>query len=402
MQRGGYGVTTNHWAGSATTVRASILTIIAALTGCGERNTFQPPPPAEVGVRTPELRKVTIYREFTGTTQASKRVDLVARVQGFLDDVTYTDGEKVAKDRVLFRIERTPYQTSLQIAQATIQQQEALLAQADADLGRQTQLSQRQISSEARFDDSRAKRNSAAALLEQAKGQAQQAQTNLGYTEVKAPFAGIVSARQADQGALVGAGGATKLATIYQTSPIYVSFNISEQQAVLARRRLNAEGLTIKDLGPMPVDVGIPGETGFPHVGQIDYVSPDLDAATGTLGVRAALENKDSALVPGLFVRIRVPVMRDVDGLLVPDSALGNDQQGRYVLVVDANDVVVQRHVETGDTVDGGLRMITGGLKPGERVVVSGLQRATPGAKVKPVEALAALPGPSAQPQARP
>lgn len=366
-----------------------------AVGGCGDSNTYQPPPPAEVGVLKPGLRKVTIYREFTGTTQATKRVDLVARVQGFLGEIAYSDGEKVEKDRLLFRIERAPYETSLAIARSAVAQQEALLAQAEAELARQSALAQRQVTTEARFDDARAKRDSAAAALEQAKGQVRQAEINLAYTEIKAPFDGVVSARQADQGSLVGTGGVTKLATIYQTSPIYVSFSISEAQAILARRRLGAAGLTIRDIEPVPVEIGVQGETGFPHAGQIDYVSPDLDATTGTLVVRALLENKDAALVPGLFVRVRVPVLRDVEALLVPDAALGNDQQGRYLLVVDDKDVVSQRPVETGDLVDGGQRMITKGLKPAERIVVTGVQRATPGAKVKPIEVTVTAQAPS-------
>lgn len=375
------------------------VTMSSVLVGCGDRNTYQAPPPPEVGVQKPAARKVTIYRQFTGTTQASKRVDLVARVQGFLQQIDYTDGEKVEKDRILFRVERAPYETSLAIAEAAVAQQQAMLAQAEADLARQSALTQRQVTAEARLEDARAKRDSAAAALAQAMGQVDQARINLGYTEVKAPFDGIVSARLTDQGALVGAGGPTRLATIYQTAPIYISFNISETQALVARRRLNANGLTIKDIEPMPVEVGLPGEPGYPNAGRIDYVSPDLDAATGTLTVRAVLDNKDATLVPGLFVRVRVPVEREVEALLVPDSALGNDQQGRYLLVVGSGDVVAQLRVETGDLVDGGQRMIKAGLRGDERVVVTGLQRATPGAKVKPIALPPAAPS---QKQARP
>ncbi|MCC7347672.1 MAG: efflux RND transporter periplasmic adaptor subunit [Variibacter sp.] len=369
--------------------RATALLAVLCVSACGERNTYQPPPPVEVGVRKPEIRKVTIYREVTGTTQPSKRVDLVARVQGFLEKIAYTDGERVAKDHLLFRIERAPYETNLLIAQAAVTQQQALLAQAESDLARQTALTQRQVASEARFEDARAKRDSAAAALAQANAQVQQAEINLSYTEIKAPFAGVVSARLADEGALVGAGGPTRLATLFQIDPLYVTFSISEQQAILARRRVGASGTDLKDLAPIPVEIGMQTEDGFPHAGQIDYVSPDLDAATGTLGVRAVLDNKTAGLIPGLFVRVRIPVMRDVEAQLVPDAALGADQQGRYALVVDENDTVVQRPVEIGDLIDGGLRIITSGLKPEDRVVVTGIQRASPGAKVKPLDAAA-------------
>ena len=367
------------------------------LASCDDPNKYQAPPPAEVGVLKPQRRPVTLYLELTGNTSAFNKVDLVARVQGFLEKVGYKDGDRVEAGTTLFQIERAPYETSLQIAEATVKQQAALLVQYEADLKRQVDLSQRQVASEARLDESRAKRNSTMAALDQAKGQMEQAKINLAYTEVKAPFAGVVTARLVDPGALVGAGAPTKLATLVQIDPIYVNFSVNEQQVLQVRDQLRKEGLTIKDLGPIPVDVGLQTETGFPHTGTINYISPDLDQSTGTLAVRGLLENKQGVLLPGLFVRVRVPVQRDVESTLVPERALGNGQQGRYVLLVNDKNIVEQRPVETGDAIDGGLRIIKGGLKPEDRVVVSGIQRAVPGNVVKPVEA-----APAASPTAAP
>jgi RND family efflux transporter MFP subunit len=368
--------------------RLAVLVCCGALclTACEDRNKYQPPPPPEVGVAKPQRRPITLYLELTGNTSAFNKVDLVARVQGFLDKVGYKDGDRVAAGTTLFDIERAPYETSLQIAEASREQQAALLVQAEADLNRQLALQQRQVASEARLDESRSKRDATVAALEQAKGQVQQAKINLGYTEIKAPFAGVVTARLVDPGSLVGAGGATKLATIVQIEPIYVNFNVNEQQVLQIRDQLRSQGLTIKDLGPIPVEVGLQTETGFPHHGVINYIAPDLDQSTGTLAVRALLENKTGVLLPGLFVRVRVPVQRDVESMLVPDRALGNSQQGRYVLVVNDKDVVEQRRVETGDAVDGGMRVIKSGLAADDRVVVRGIQRAIPGSSVKPVE----------------
>src|SRR5262249_40221699 len=153
------------------------------------------------------------------------------------------------------------------------------------------------------------------------------------------------------------------------------------------REQLRSQGLTIKDLGPIPVEVGLQTETGFPHSGVINYIAPDLDQSTGTLPVRALLENKQAVLLPGLFVRVRVPLQRDLVSWPGPHRALGNNQQGRYVLVVNDKNVVEQRVVETGDAIDGGMRIIKKGLKPEDRVVVSGIQRAIPGNVVKPVDA---------------
>ena len=363
---------------------------VLLLAGCEDRNKYQPPPAAEVGVQKPQQRRVTLYLELTGNTSAFNKVDLVARVQGFLEKAAYKDGDRVEAGTTLFGIERAPYETSLQIAEATQKQQEALLVQTNADLNRQLALQQRQVASEAKLDESRSKRDSTLAALEQAKGQVQQAKINLGYTEIKSPFAGVVTARLVDPGSLVGAGGPTKLATIVQIDPIYVNFNVNEQQVLQIRGQLRSQGLTIKDLGPIPVEVGLQTETGFPHAGVINYIAPDLDQGTGTLPVRALLDNKQAVLLPGLFVRVRVPVQRDVESVLVPDRALGNGQQGRYVLVVNDKNVVEQRPVETGDAIDGGMRIIKAGLKAEDRVVVSGLQRAIPGAVVKPVDMAAA------------
>ena len=360
------------------------------LLGCEDRNKYQPPPAPEVGVETPQRRPVTLYLEVTGNTSAYNRVDLVARVQGFLDKVGYKDGETVAAGTTLFEIERAPYETSLQIAEASREQQEALLVQAEADLNRQLTLQQRQVASEARLDESRSKRDSTQAALDQAKGQVQQAKINLAYTEIKAPFAGVVTARLVDPGALVGASGPTKLASIVQVDPIYVNFSVNEQQVLQVRDQLRSQGLTVKDLGPIPVEVGLQTDTGFPHKGVINYIAPDLDQSTGTLAVRALLDNKERVLLPGLFVRVRVPIERNLESLLVPDRALGNNQLGRYLLVVNDKNVVEQRQVQTGDAVDGGMRIIKAGLKAEDRVVVNGNQRAIPGGVVKPVDAVTA------------
>jgi len=291
---------------------------------------------------------------------------------------------------LLFQIDPEDYKIALQIAEATQQQQEALLLQADNDLTRKQDLVKTSAVSIAQVDESRAKRDSTLAALEQAKGQVEQAKRNLFYTTITAPFDGTMSARLVDPGAMVGAGSPTKLATIVQLKPIYVKFNIDEQQVLTVRQRMREMGVTLKDLGPIPVDIGLQTEKGYPHTGTLDYVAPEIDASTGTLAGRAIIENKDGLLEPGLFVRVRIPKQMEVESLLVPDVALGNNQQGRYLLIVDDKNVVEQRQVEVGELVDGSLRIIKSGLKPDERVVVGGVMRALPGNTVTPVTATAA------------
>ena len=363
---------------------------ILFLAACEQPNKYQPPPPAEVTVAKPEQRKVTLYMEVTGSTAPINRVDLVARVQGFLEKVGFKDGAAVNKGDVLFQIDEEDYKIALQIAEATQQQQEALLLQADADLKRKQDLVKTAAVSVAQVDDSRAKRDSTQAALAQTKGQVAQAKRNLEYTSITAPFAGTMSARLVDPGAMVGAGEPTKLGTLVQLDPIYVKFNIDEQQVLTIRERMRIAGVTLKDLGPIPVDIGLQTEQGYPHSGTLDYVAPEVDSSTGTLAGRAILDNKGAVLQPGLFVRVRIPKQVDVESLLVPDVALGNNQQGRYLLVVNDKNVVEQRSVEVGELVDGSLRIINSGLKPDERVVVGGIMRALPGNTVVPVTATAA------------
>jgi membrane fusion protein, multidrug efflux system len=269
-------------------------------------------------------------------------------------------------------------------------QQQALLLQADSDLKRKQELVKTSAVSVANVDDSRAKRDSTQAALAQAQGQVEQAKRNLAYTTILAPFDGTVSARLVDPGAMVGSGSPTKLATIVQLIPIYVKFNIDEQQVLSVRERMREKGVTLKDLGPIPVDIGLQTETGYPHTGTLDYVAPEIDSSTGTLAARAIFDNKDGVLEPGLFVRVRIPKQVDVESLLVPDIALGNNQEGRYLLAVDDKNVVRQHQVEVGEQIDGGLRVITSGLTADDRVIVGGVMRALPGNTVVPVTASAA------------
>lgn len=377
--------------GNSTRLRVGVaFASIMLLGGCDQQNKYQPPPPAEVTVAKPEQRKVTLYMEVTGSTAPLNRVDLVARVQGFLDKVAYKDGAAVKKGDLLFQIDPEDFKIALQIAEASQQQQEALLLQAEADLKRKQELVKTNAVSVASVDDSRAKRDSTVAELAKARGQVEQAKRNLAYTTITAPFDGNMTARLVDPGAMVGAEGPTKLATIVQIVPLYVKFNVDEQQVLTVRERMREAGVTLKDLGPIPIDIGLQTEKGYPHTGTLDYVAPEMDASTGTLAARAVIDNKDGVLTPGLFVRVRIPKQLDVDSLLVPDIALGNNQQGRYLFVIGDKNVVEQRQVEVGELVDGSLRIIKSGLSPDDRVIVGGVMRALPGNTVVPVTASAA------------
>lgn len=242
---------------------------------------------------------------------------------------------------------------------------------------------QRQAVSQVTLDNATTTRDNAQANLQQAQANTKIAQVNYGYTSVTAPFDGIVTAHQVSVGELVGVASPTQLAQIVALDPIYVNFSISEQDILKVREEARRRGLTVENIKQLPIEVALQTDTGFPHKGTLDYVSPTLNQSTGTISVRGILKNADRVLLPGYFVRVRVPFDQQQSALLVPDSALGADQAGRYVLVVNGENVVEQRKVATGQ-VDGGLRVIESGLKPEDRVVIGGLLRAIPGQKVDP------------------
>src|ERR1700742_4889028 len=358
------------------------MSALVALTAC-EQNSFVPPPPPKVDVGVPVQRAVTRYFEATGNTAPINSVDLVARVQGVLQSINYQDGAFVKKGTTLFTIEPETYKLKLEQAQAAEAGAQASLKQAEADFKRQTELVQRQAVAQATLDTSTSTRDNVQANLQQAQASTKIAQVNYGYTNVTAPFDGIVSAHLASVGELVGVASPTQLATIVALDPIYVNFNVNEQDVLRISDDARKRGMTVNEIRQLPIEIGLQTETGYPHKGKLDYVSPSLNQSTGTLAVRGILNNPDRALLPGYFARVRVPIEEQKDALLVPDAALGSDQAGRYVLVVNADNVVEQRKVETGP-LEGGLRVIESGLKGDDKVVVAGLLRAIPGQKVDP------------------
>ena len=352
------------------------------LAGCGQNNTYQAPPPPKVTVAKPVEQKVTRYFEATGNTAAINSANLVARVQGFLTEITYTDGQPVKKGQHLFTIEPEPYQLKLQQAQASEAAAQATVTQTQADFDRQQELVQRQAASKAAFDNSTANRDSAKAKLLQAQADAKQAQINLDYTKVVAPFNGVVTARQVSAGELVGSGGTQVLATIVQLDPIWLNFSASERDVLHVRDMLYKRGQRAASLLGAEVEAGLQTDTGYPHKGKLDYIAPLVNQGTGTLAARAELPNEARLLLPGFFVRVRVP-LEEQTSLLVPSVALGSDQGGRYVLIVNGENVVEQRKVEIGPVV-GDMTVIENGLKADDRVVTAGILRAVPGQKVDP------------------
>ncbi|MEH2559052.1 RND family efflux transporter MFP subunit [Bradyrhizobium algeriense] len=369
--------------GAASVLRAALAIAAFGILSACEQNTFVPPPPPKVDVAVPVQRSFTRYLEATGNTAAIKNVDLVARVQGFLQSINYQDGAFVKEGTSLFTIEPETYKLKLEQAQAAEAGAQATVRQAEADFKRQQELVQRQAVSQATLDTSTSTRDNAQASLLQAQVNTKIAAVNYGYTNVTAPFDGVVSAHLVAVGELVGVSSPTQLATIVALDPIWVNFNVNEQDVLRIRTEARRRGMTPDDLRQLPIEVGLQTETGFPHKGKLDYAAVTLNQSTGTLPVRGVLPNSDRALLPGFFVRVRVPVDQVQSALFVPDVALGSDQSGRYLLVVNGENIVEQRKVRVGP-LEGELRVIEEGLKADDRVVTAGLLRAIPGQKVDP------------------
>ncbi len=363
---------------------APVVGVVAlSLTACGEGNKYAAPPPPKVTVANPVKAQFTHYLEATGNTAAINSADLVARIPGFLTTIDYQDGTAVKKGTLLFTIEPESYKLKLEQAKAAQTSAEASLNQAKPAFERQSDLLRSGTTTQANYDSALAAMVGAQANVAQAKVNTQLAEINYEYTQVTAPFDGIVTARQVSVGQYVGGTGTpTVLASIIQHQPIYVNFNVSEQEVLRIRANMAARGITLDDLRKIPVEVGLQTEKNYPHRGTLDYAAPAVNQGTGTLPVRAVLENTNRTLLPGYFVRVRMPD-QVTEALFVPDVALGSDQGGLYVLLVNKDNVVEQRKVEAGPAVDG-KRVIHSGLTADDRVIVTGLLRAIPGQKVDP------------------
>jgi RND family efflux transporter MFP subunit len=269
---------------------ALILVVLLAVAACGQDNRYAAPPPPKVTVATPVEQEVSRYFEATGNAAAINTVDLVARVQGFVQAISYADGDFVKKGTSLFTIEPEPYRLKVEAAKAAVTSAKATLKQNEAEFARQATLVTKQVSTQANYDKALALRDSSQADVQSAVANEQQAEINLGYTNVTAPFDGVVSARQVSIGQLVGANSATVLSTIVQIDPIYVNYNASERDVLAGHAELARTGRTMADLT----------ESGYPHKGKLDYVAPTVDPSTGTLAARVILENSDRVLCPAI------------------------------------------------------------------------------------------------------
>jgi len=362
---------------------ASLLTLVV-VAGCKEKNAYVPPPPPEVTVATPSREAVTNYLQFTGNTQAISTVQLPARIEGYLVGIHFQDGADVKKGDLLFTIQPEQYRAQQQQAEAEVLTQQAALDHAETEFARYTKLFQQKAAPATQVDEWRFQRDSAKAALINAQAQVDLAKLNVSYTRVVAPFDGRMGRHLVDVGNLVGSGSDTVLAEINHIDPIYVYFTINELDLMRVKKlRLDSNAPDYRSQ-LIPAFIGLANEDGYPHEGRIDFTAITVDPSTGTLLVRAVVPNQNRYIVPGLFARIQMPIGQNPSALLIPEVALGSDQLGRYVLVVNDKNVVERRGVKLGQLF-GVKRVVAEGLNGDERVIINGLLRAIPGREVKPV-----------------
>lgn len=362
---------------------------LLTLTGCGRGGQDQPAgaQAPQVVVSQPVKKTVKEWDEYTGRFAAVEGVEIRARVSGYLTAVSFQDGQIVFKGDPLFVIDPRPYQAVVDMARAGVAQARSSVQLAQRELDRAQDLRRTQAVSQSVLDTRSQQLQNAQAGLLSAEAQQRAAELDLEFTTVRAPVTGRVSNRRVSVGNLVSGGTAqsTLLTTIVSLDPIHFYFD-TDQASYLRYMRLNSMGERASSRDDAtPVELALPDEQGYTHKGRIDFLDNRIDDGTGTIRTRAVFDNPDMLLTPGLFGRLRLVGRPDYEGLLIPDGAIGTDQNRRFVLVVGPENKVVYRTVTTGPLVDG-LRVIRDGLSATDRVITAGLQRVRPGATVTPAE----------------
>lgn len=376
-----------------------VLLLAGVLTASGcERPTPKvlPPKPIGVSVRKPVSEYVTDFEEFTGRTQAVYDVAIRARVTGYLDKVYFKDGAEVKEGDPLFEIDPRPYKAELARAEATLTQSEAHLKRLEADFRRASTLLARGGIGREEYDRIAGDRAEAEAAVGIATASRDAAKLSEEFTRIKSPITGRLSRRLVDPGNLVKADE-TMLTSIVSLDPLYVYFDVDERTMLELRRLIREGRMPSREVAEVKIEAGLADEVDadgnqeFPHEGAINFSDNKVEPGTGTLSVRASIANPKAegsttrVLSPGLFIRVRLPIGQPHRSILVPEQAIGTDQGRKFLYVVNEKDEVVYHPVQVGK-LDRGLRVVEKGISAGDRVIVSGLQRVRPGAKVKPVE----------------
>lgn len=371
--------------------RLSVLALVSALAlaACddgdeaAEETAPEPPVVSVAGIATRDIVRTS---KFIGTVEPVDDVALIARVEGFLEEVLVKDGSVVTAGDGLFKIEPEKFEAAEARAAAGVAQAEANLALADIELERDTRLLASDTISQSKFDATLANRDAEAAIVQSNQADLEQAQLDVTYTEIHAPFDGRIGKIDYSVGDLVGPSG-NALATLIRISPIYVSFSISEREYVDAIKRLGEEaGKQLNPENSPPVRIVLPNGDEFEETGWLAFVDNVVDPKTGSITLRAQFENATGLLVPGTFVNVEVDSKETARELVVPQAAIQRDQRGDFALVVNSEGMVEQRYITTDTQIETDF-VVTDGLQEGESVIVEGLQRVRPGVPVRTSQA---------------
>jgi RND family efflux transporter MFP subunit len=354
--------------------------------GCNRQSSDEmAPPPPKVTVRVPVARSLVDMAEATGRAEAPETYEVRVRVKGFLDSIKFREGAPVKKGDLLYEIDPRTFKEDVESAKAEVGRLQAQLRQARSEADRAQQMRQAATISQEDYIQKMAAQDITMAAVRKAEAAARSTELELSFTRIVSPIDGVIGRTLVTRGNLVGYNEPTLLTTVVRSDPIYVYFDLPERLKLEYDQLVREQGATALD-ARVPVQVGLVIDKGYPHKGVIDFYDNMVDPSTGTIRIRAVVENKAGILTPGLFCRVKIPIGVARDRLLVPENALGLDQRGRYVLVVDADDMVATRTVKTGMQTEDGMVVVEEGLTGNEQVIVNGLQRARPGTKVMAVK----------------
>ena len=341
------------------------------------------PAPPQVSVAQVVHERITEWDEFTGRLQAPQTVQLIPRVSGYIEEVHFNEGALVDKGDLLVQIDPKPFATEVARLKAELQSAQSAAVQAEKEYRRAEKLSsQRAISAEL-LDSRLARKQQTAATVASVEAALERAELDLSYTRITAPISGRVSYAQVTAGNFVSAGQ-SQITSLVSTEKMYAYFDVDEQSYLkYARLAETGKRADTRDSTSNPVYMALANDSNYQHVGRVDFVDNRIDAQTGTIRVRASFPNDDNYLLPGLFARIRLVGSDSYEGILIDEKAVGTDLNNKFVLVVNSNNELEYRAIELGEKVNG-LRIVTEGLTPKDKIVVNGLQRVRANMKVDP------------------
>ncbi len=367
----------------------SLMALMLLVASCGKEEAAAARQAPPVTVVKPTVRSVSEYTVFTGSARAFETADIVARVTGTLETVEFAASSKVEAGDLLFTIEDERYVAARDVAQANVQSAKADLLRSETELKRVEQASKSKAVSEMDVDRARADRDMSIASLASARAMLADAELDLSYTKVRSPIDGYASRNMVDVGNLVGPGAVTSLTRINKITPIYVYFHAPESVVLnyLAASKRLVKNKTDQPRERARVFAALANDEGFPHPGYMDFIDNEVDRNTGTIELRALMENKEGDIFPGLFVRLKASGKQIPNAILIPETAVGTDLGGKYVLTVGEGNIVEQKYITLGAAQGDGEVHVKTGLEGQETVIVGGLMIARPGMPVQPLTA---------------